>query len=177
MDLSEFGNWKAIEGYDYRISDKGFLLNNKTMKMTRGSANALGYQQVGMTCDKVRKTFLVHIIIANAFMDNPNGYDRVDHIDHNKSNNDIDNLRWCSQSQNCMNMSKQSNTTSTYKGVSWNKHAKKWHAYIMINYKRKHIGLFECEVQAAVAYNNAAIQLFEEFACLNIIPVENVIDM
>lgn len=92
----------------------------------------------------------------------------VDHHNHNTLDNRRQNLRVCSSSQNVANSLKTKNkTTSKYKGISWNKLAKKWHAYIMQNYRRIHIGLFTSEVQAAKAYDTKARELFGEFAYTN----------
>ncbi len=75
-------------------------------------------------------------------------------------------------SQNLMNASKRSGGTSRFKGVFTNKEV------VCTNSDRRQAkALLESEAQAALAYNNAAIQHFAEFACLIIIPVENVIDM
>lgn len=63
------------------------------------------------------------------------------------------------------------NTTSNYKGVSWNKFAKKWSSYIKIDFEKKHLGYFINEEDAAIAYNKAAIENFgKEYAELNILP-------
>ena len=66
--------------------------------------------------------------------------------------------------------SKLSNPTSTYKGVSWNKFAKKWSAYIKINYHKKHLGYFSSEKEAALAYNKAAIENWgSDYSLLNVV--------
>jgi hypothetical protein len=92
----------------------------------------------------------------------------ADHINHDGLDNQRHNLRAASSSQNHMNMRKTvSPTSSQYKGVCWHKKAQKWVASIKINHKAKHLGLFIEEVHAAEAYDQAAIQLFGEFACLN----------
>ncbi len=177
MDLSDFGNWKDIEGYtNYMVSDQGFVMSKKALKMLKVSFDHQGYHHVCLYEDKTKKTHKLHNLVAKTHIDNPNGYTCVDHIDHDKTNNYVANLRWCSSSQNSMNRSKQSNTTSNYKGVSWHKQGQKWRATIRVDGKLKHIGLFENEVQAAVAYNNAAIQYFADFACLNVIPIESIAD-
>ena len=86
VQLSDFGNCRDIEGYsNYMVSHRGFVMNKKTLKITQGSANVQGYQQVGLSEGKVRKTHLIHALVARAFLDNPNGYDRIDHIDRNRS--------------------------------------------------------------------------------------------
>ena len=96
----------------------------------------------------------------------------VDHIDRNGLNNQRNNLRFCTQSENCMNRSKGENCTSIYKGVCFHKQHKKWITKIHINGQDIHLGLFNTEVEAAKAYNAKAIELFLEFANLNIIPNE-----
>ena len=177
MDLSEHGNWKDIEGYpDYAVSDKGFVLSKRTMKMLKGCIDSVGYRVLNLYENKVRGHYRIHVLVASAHLDKPDGHTCVDHIDRNKLNNDVSNLRWCSYSQNGINKSKLlSVKTSFCKGVF--KQAQKWIAQISLDGKRKHIGSFESEVQAANAYNNAAIIHFKEFACLNKIPPVNVIDI
>lgn len=76
------------------------------------------------------------------------------------------NLRIVTPSQNNMNQ-KPNKRSSKYKGVSWRKDCKKWHSYIKINRKRKHLGYFTSEEKAAEAYNEAAVKLFGEHALLN----------
>jgi hypothetical protein len=65
----------------------------------------------------------------------------------------------------CIN-SKITNT-SGFKGVIWHKQSKKWYARITLNYKRIDLGLFKDKIQAAIAYNEAAIKYHGEFARLN----------
>ena len=93
----------------------------------------------------------------------------IDHIDHDGLNNQKNNLRFCTNSENSMNRRKRVNCTSIYKGVYFSKAAGKWQAYIMINGKHIHLGLFASEADAAKAYNTKAVSLFREFANLNII--------
>jgi len=90
----------------------------------------------------------------------------IDHKNGNKFDNQIENLRDCTRSQNQAN-SKIREGSSKYKGVHWNKSTSKWQASIRINYKPKHLGLFNSELKAAFAYDDAAIEAFGEFASLN----------
>lgn len=91
----------------------------------------------------------------------------IDHINGIKTDNRRSNLRICNQSQNCANSKISKNNTSGFKGVSWNKALLKWHAYIMVNRKRKHLGYFTNKTKAALIYNEAALVYFGEFAKLN----------
>ena len=91
----------------------------------------------------------------------------IDHIDRNKLNNNIENLRPVTLSQNQWNKKPRKNTSSIYKGVSWQKTANKWKSEIRINNKPQYLGLFINEIDAALAYNKKAIELFGEYAYLN----------
>jgi hypothetical protein len=98
------------------------------------------------------------------------GYDltglNVDHQNHNGLDNRLINLRPATKSQNSQNR-KKSLGLSKYKGVSWYSRDHKWEAYIGIDSHLIHLGHFDNEQSAAEAYNQAAIGLFGEFACLN----------
>lgn len=93
----------------------------------------------------------------------------VDHINGNKLDNRRCNLRLCNQSQNSSNTKIRSTNKSGYKGVSWNKKYEKWECYLTFNYKHVFGGYFDSKVEAALAYNNKATELWGEFAKLNVI--------
>jgi hypothetical protein len=95
----------------------------------------------------------------------------VDHRDNNSLNNLRSNLRQATRSQNTINRPKRQNTSSRYNGVSWYKERKKWR--VAIRYMKngrpiiKHIGYFDDEIDAARAYDCAALKYHGEFARLN----------
>lgn len=103
-------------------------------------------------------------------MGNPEGV-LVDHINSNPLDNRKCNLRLCTQAQNLANARKTlRHTTSKHKGVHYMKNPafkNPWQAYISIGGKRKHLGMFRTEEEAALVYNQSAEKNFGEFAKLN----------
>ena len=91
----------------------------------------------------------------------------IDHIDNDPLNNQIENLREVTHYQNMMNQKSTKNTSSIYKGVSWRKQNRKWVVQIQFNGKKKYLGLFTNEIDAALAYNIKAIECFGKYAWLN----------
>ena len=77
---------------------------------------------------------------------------QIDHMNINPLDNKIENLRVVNNSQNQRNQHKLKNCSSKYRGVSWNKQNNKWNADITINYKTKHLGLFDNEEEAYECY-------------------------
>lgn len=91
-----------------------------------------------------------------------------DHIDRNGLNCQKHNMRVCAKSQNVFNQRKQVRPTySRYKGVTWDKRLSKWQVQIGFNHKRRKLGRFSDEEDAAKAYDAAAVSLFGEFANCN----------
>lgn len=93
----------------------------------------------------------------------------IDHRDRDGLNNQKSNLRICQTKDNVKNINSRKNSTSKYLGVSWKSKNKKWVSQIKCG-KVMHLGLYDKEEDAALAYNNAAIKHHGEFASLNIIP-------
>lgn len=85
--------------------------------------------------------------------------DQIDHINRNKTDNRITNLRDVTQKQNLQNKSKRSDNTSGYPGVSWHKSYSKWVARIKHNYKDIHLGYFSI-LEAAISARKAAEKLY-----------------
>jgi len=111
------------------------------------------------------------VLMHRVIMDAPKGME-VDHIDRNGLNNTTANLRLCTRIQNTMNRVGRINADSKYKGVVIRKDRKNrmWRAMIGVNKKNLHLGYFANEIDAARAYNEAAIKYYGEFAYLN--PIE-----
>jgi len=156
--------WKDIEGYEglYRISSFGnafSIISNKILKLV---INRDGYHAISLR----KKTSTIHIILAKHFIPNPENKKQVDHIDRNKLNNHISNLRWATKSENQAN---RSNVTRNYKGIYCKNKCKrkKWVAQIRLNRKAYYLGTFKSEIEAALAYNKKAKEFFGEFALIN----------
>ena len=92
----------------------------------------------------------------------------VDHINHDGMDNREANLRAATYSQNLCHRRKRSGAKySKYKGVCWKKKNRKWVARIGLEKKEIHLGYFRSEIDAAKAYDRAAIKYHGDFACLN----------
>ncbi len=157
--------WRSISGYiNYQVSNLGRIRNSNTGKVLKACELKSGYRNIVLCKDGLTNTQYIHRIVANEFIDNPFDKECVDHIDHDRSNNTVPNLRWVTQGENHMNMTKRSQASSIYKGVYWCKQKHKWHAIIKTNGKQTHIGFYELEKNAAEAYNTKALELFGEFA-------------
>lgn len=85
-----------------------------------------------------------------------NGILQVDHISCDKLDNRRSNLRVVTPHQNCFNRGKNSNNRSGHKGVCWHSIGKKWRAYINLDRKQIHLGLFDDKMEAHKAYQRAA---------------------
>lgn len=114
--ISSFGRVKSLErevirknGTKQRIKDKIFniCLDNN------------GYCFVKLSKDNTRKHFKVHRLVGLAFIENPENKPEIDHIDRDKKNNHILNLRWTTKSENCFNR-----PSSLNKKKYWIIHAK-----------------------------------------------------
>jgi hypothetical protein len=112
---------------------------------------------------KWETVYLHKIIIKRMNIEIPDGW-LVDHIDRNKLNNSRSNLRVATNRQNSINKNLKPNEVR-YRGVY--KHYDKYIAQITLNSKVTHLGRYNNKEDAAVAFNNAAIKYYGDFAVLN----------
>ena len=99
--------WKDVKDYEglYQVSNMGRVksLNyNKTGKerIMKSYDSGHGYLQVQLCKDGKGKCYYVHRLVATAFLENPEGYNEVNHLDEDKTNNCVENLEYCSRLYN-----------------------------------------------------------------------------
>ena len=102
--------WKSIPGYEgiYEVSNLGRVrsvercdrFNRKIVSKILKPNYVSGYLRVGMYKNKTFKYYLIHRLVAQAFLPNPDNLPQVNHKDEDKSNNRVDNLEWCDRSYN-----------------------------------------------------------------------------
>lgn len=95
--------WKDIEGAtNYEISNNGNVRNKTTKKILKGRKTKGGYLQVSIKFDGEEKfkNQYIHRLVAEAFIENKNNKKEVNHKDGNKLNNNLNNLKWVTSSEN-----------------------------------------------------------------------------
>ena len=104
--------FKDIEGYEglYKIGNNGTLIscsnrsNHKEEKVLKTHITKRGYLGTKLCKNKKLKSVYIHILVAKHFVDNKNNYKTVNHIDGNKSNNNVENLEWATHKEQTKHM-------------------------------------------------------------------------
>ena len=159
--------FKDIPGYEglYQVSNLGVvktISNGKKKKekiLKQAIVKGQNRHYVTLYKNNITKKYKVHQLVAMGFLNHtPCGYEIVvDHINNDATDNRLENLQLISQRENAYKT--QGNYSSQYKGVHWSKAHKKWISQTMINNKKVFLGNFNCELAAAVAYQNKIKQL------------------
>ena len=99
--MSEVETFVEIEGFEkYEVSNLGKVRNIKSGRLLKPVLDKYGYLKHCLYGHDKKKYLLLHRIIATAFIDNPEEKPQVNHIDENKTNNDLSNLEWCTVKEN-----------------------------------------------------------------------------
>jgi len=165
-ETGEF-TWKVRDKKYCEDDSKWRMINTRDAGKLAGCVYSDGYRYITI----LLKTYRAHRIAwLHYYGEWPEN--QIDHINRVRDDNRIENLRDVTQSQNQWNRSIQTGRTSKYNGVVWHKRDKKWQAAIRINGKKKHLGYFVLEEDAARAYDRAALKYYGEYANFNF-PIEN----
>lgn len=146
--------WQTINDFEnYQVSSFGNVKRND--KLLKQGYCKKGYPRVYLSVNGKKKTIRTHILVAKVFLNHNSSNSKlvVDHIDNNKLNNHIDNLRIVTNRENCSKDKKYK--TSNYTGVYWDKNRLKWSSEIRLGKIKKHLGRFDNEIDAKNAYLNA----------------------
>lgn len=173
--------WRDVVGYEgyYQVSNYGHVKSLQRVivrsdlrfrtypeKIRQLTPSNSGYLSVGLCVSKEVFNAFVHRLVAEAFVPKFTQDMEVDHIDTNKMNNIVCNLRPATSAQNKANSNKR-DSISKYKGVKKGSVDNSWQARIQVDGEVKYLGQFTNEENAALAYNQAALKYFGEFALLN----------
>lgn len=130
--MKEQEEWKPIDGFnDYLVSNLGRVkslekitvdklgkMHHRHEKILKSSPDGKGYHEVWLfnfePGARHKTGMKVHRLVAQAFIPNPEGKPQIDHIDTDKNNNCVENLRWVTGSENCMNpLTAEKNSVNT----------------------------------------------------------------
>lgn len=169
--------WKAVAGYNgiyevsnfgrvkslFRLVRVGIWKREVKEKFLKSSLDTDGYPIVCLSKDGATKIARVHMLVAISFLNHmPNELKMdVDHINGIKSDPRSENLRIVTHRFNCTfgERKYKKRLTSQYPGVSWRKDINKWRSETSIDGKKKRLGLFENEIDAANAYQDEFLKI------------------
>jgi len=161
----EICSFKIIPEFPkYRISNYGSVVSEMRadIKKLKPQVGSNTYLQVVLIDDSKKATKLVHVLVAQVFIPNPENKTYVDHINHDRHDNRVENLRWVTQSENLQNKSIHKNNTSGVTGVQFCNGF--WKAQICVNYNTIQLGSFLVKEHAIHARQKGEEKYFGEFA-------------
>lgn len=155
-----FDEVNAVLRYeDGRLYWRATLSGRAMVGGRAGCLNHDGYRRVQIRLQRVGEHRLVWLLNTGRWPPND-----IDHLNCDRSDNRIENLREATRSQNMMNTGKPKKNTSGYKGVHWRKDCQKWESYIKANGKKHHLGFFDDAETAGYARQSATLKLHGDFA-------------
>ena len=110
--------WRVITHLpNYEVSTDGQVRNKKTGQVLKTSPNGGGYLSVRLRKEGKGHTKRIHRLVGEAFLPNPDGKPMIDHINRDRMDNRLENLRWATSSENNQNTGRRSDSTTGYKHI------------------------------------------------------------
>lgn len=161
--------WKQIPNLPYEISSLG-KIRNLQGKVLKTYVQNSGYEQIKINYQGLHIHKSIHRLVAEAFIPNPLNRPCVNHIDGNKLNNTVNNLEWCTNSENILHARKtglnpynkptlglklkprgNSGKQSQYLGIYWDKSRQRWRACVVLDKVKYLQKRYDSEYEAALA--------------------------
>jgi len=144
----------------YSINKLGEVINNKTNKKLKVWINHGGYKNYTLRNEYLnqKRNLSVHRLLGITFINNPNSYPCIDHIDRNKKNNDLNNLRWVSYQMNSLN--KDCNNPLG-RGITLSRNGKKYNVNLFRKGEKKWIGVYDTLSEAKLNYTKSVEKWYE----------------
>lgn len=94
--------WKDVVGFEgsYKVSDTGLVYSFFAKRLKATKKNNRGYVQISLHKEGKEHMWLLHRVVAMAFIPNPSNHPQINHIDEDKDNNHVNNLEWCTNKHN-----------------------------------------------------------------------------
>lgn len=136
--------------------------NSHMIGRVAGCVDSKGYIRISMTIDGCQRSFQSHRL-AWLIYHGRWPKDQLDHINGDKTDNRICNLRECNQAENNANTRLYKNNKSGIKGVTWDENRKMWSAHITVDKKLMRLGRFKTKEEAALVRKQAFEDYYHEF--------------
>ena len=150
-----------IEGYEnYLIYEDGKVYSKHSKRYLKQNDNRNGYLYVNLYQDGKLKHHTIHRLVGVYYIPNPENKPFLDHINRNRKDNRIENLRWVTKSENCQNTGVQKNNKSTgIKNICYDKRVNRYRYQKMINGEnhRKYFKTLEEAVEYKKIYESLVI--------------------
>lgn len=147
-----------VIGYPkYLIYPDGKVQNKKTKRYLLGTVHNCGYREISLVNDNGKGRFLLHRLLALHYIPNPDNKPFIDHINRDRKDNRLENLRWVTALENGQNQSLYLNNTSGIKNIRYREDKKRYIYEKRINYRthRKHFKTLEEAIAYKKDYENA----------------------
>jgi hypothetical protein len=152
QDINDFSN--------YMINENGDIYSKKKNKLMKPQIQS-GYYKVSLRKDNKNHNKSIHRLLGLQYLPNPDNLPCIDHINRNRLDNSLNNLRWVTYSENSKNKTKKKNATSKYYGVRKTDNKKNPYRAETTHYGKKYnVGCFKTEEEAGEAYIKFNLEKF-----------------
>ena len=158
--------WRDIPDFpNYQVSNLGNVRNKKRNNILKARPIEKNY---GYICydvclynntQKLGFHKKIHRLVAEVFIPNPDNKTEIDHIDKNSANNKVENLRWATRSENCLNTKTRSDNTSGERNIYFCKQKNKWTIKMMVDKKETSYGFYDTFEDAKKAKESGCYHL------------------
>ncbi len=161
-------NFEPIKNYEtYEINKNGEIKDCRTGKLMSCSKNANGYKRCMLVNPNGIKGFLVHRLVAIQFIEPVEGKSEVDHIDRNKENNCVDNLKWADDYEQSQNRACFKNSTTKHKYIRYENNPKYHNSRYRIQITQNRKKIYDKSLRTTKYNLEDAVKIRNEFLVAN----------